>query len=394
MKKYEQEIKWYKDWRFWLLVLSINISGNPGFNIILPYYATLICMFVFVLTYLLVIQKIVDKAISIYVLFWTCLFLFHGYYIDEFGFNSALHIIMKMTIGVSLLLLLKSKFVPYYLDVILFFSVVSLICFAYNHIFGVLPYANLGSNIDEGRGFRVSSIIYTQLYNLNNEGLSFRNCGPFWEPGAFQGFVNLAIMIGLLSFEEKERDEKWYIRQLIFVLTIITTFSTGGYIVLALNVIYYIVTTRKLTKTSKMVMFILFISVSIFVFFKIDFFYEKISGDEARLGTSASDFFSENLLQTIFGYGFSGESISHSNIKSASSVFNLFRYTGILGVLLYYVPLIGTKINFPRIFYTIGIFLIMMNEPFITAGVFWWCIPLLFPYIKNLDKNDESSVEN
>lgn len=28
----------------------------------------------------------------------------------------------------------------------------------------------------------------------------------------------------------------------------------------------------------------------------------------------------------------------------------------------------------------------MMNEPFITAGVFWWGIPLLFPFIIQTDE--------
>lgn len=375
----EFNTKWYSDWRFWLLVISINISGNPGFNIIFPYYTTLICLYIGMLSYLLIKKQIIDKKSFLYILIWICLFLFHGYYIKEYELSSAIHIIMKMTIGILILLSVNNKFTEYYSDIIYFFCILSLICFAYNHIFGILPYINLGNSIDGGKGYRVTSIVYTQLYNLNAQGLTYRNCGPFWEPGAFQGFINLAIIIELLG--HNERNKKWYIRMIIFAITVITTFSTGGYIVLAFSIIYFIIFNERINNGNKTILLTLFLLIALILFFTTDFLYEKIDKDQGRLGTSFSDLFSNNILYTLFGYGFAGESISQSNIKSASSVFNLFRYTGIFGIIQYFIPLIGLQINLKRIFYALTIFLIMMNEPFITAGVFWWGIPLLYPYI-------------
>ena len=136
---------------------------------------------------------------------------------------------------------------------------------------------------------------------------------------------------------------------------------------------------------NKIMLIGLFFMIALIVFLKTDFLYNKIVNDRGRLGTSSSDLFSNNILFTLFGYGFAEESIVQSDIKSASSVFNLFRYAGLIGVLLYYLPLIGVQISLKRLFYALVIFLIMMNEPFITSGVFWWSIPLLFPYIS---KND------
>ena len=377
------DVKWYKDWKFWLLLVSINISGNPGFNIIFPYYTTIIGLFIGLIAYSLFKQKNFDKTVYTYILLWTILFLLNGFYVREFALNSALHIIIKMTIGLLVLFVLNKKILAYYSDIIYFFCIISLICFAYNHIWGVLPYISLGERMDGGSGFRVTSIIYTQLYNLNSQGLTFRNCGPFWEPGAFQGFVNLAITIELLS--DKVRDKIWSFRMLIFVITVITTYSTGGYIVLALIFFYYLSTNKDLAMLNKIMLIGLFFMIALIVFLKTDFLYNKIVNDRGRLGTSSSDLFSNNILFTLFGYGFAEESIVQSDIKSASSVFNLFRYAGLIGVLLYYLPLIGVQISLKRLFYALVIFLIMMNEPFITSGVFWWSIPLLFPYIS---KND------
>ena len=373
------DVKWYADWRFWLLFIAINISGNPGFSVLFPYHATLIILFVGLLSYFLIQKQSLDNTFFIYILLWTCLFLFQGYYIDAYGFSSAIHVIMKVTIGLLTLLVVNYKFTKYYSNIIYFFCIVSLICFTYNHIFGVLPYINLGAGMDGGAGFRVSSIIYTQLYNLNNSGLSFRNCGPFWEPGAFQGFVNLAILLELLS--GNDRNKQWHLRFAVFVITVITTYSTGGYVVLALNLIYYIVTNQRLIWNVRVLLLSITSIIAVFLFFNIDFLHNKISGDKGRLGTSAADLFSNNILCTIFGYGFSEESFTQSNIKSASSFFNLFRYTGIIGIALYYIPILGIKLNANRLYFLLTVFLILMNEPFITAGVFWWSIPLLFPFI-------------
>lgn len=384
MRLGELDTKWYADWRFWLLVISINISGNPGFNVVFPYYATLTGLFVGLLSYLLIQKQIINKTFFIYIFLWVCLFLFHGYYIKEYELSSAIHIIMKVTIGILVLLSVNKKFTKYYSNIIYFFSVLSLICFAYNHIFGVLPYIDLGKSMDGGNGFRVTSLIYTQLYNLNSHGLNFRNCGPFWEPGAFQGFINLAIIIELLGHNDRNR--RWYARMLVFAITVISTFSTGGYIVLAFNIIYFIISDKRIRNDNKTILLISFLLIALTIFFTTNFLYEKISNDQGRLGTSSSDLFSDNILYTLFGYGFAGESISQSSIKSAGSVLNLFRYTGLLGIILYYTPLIGVQISLKRLFYALIIFLIMMNEPFITAGVFWWGIPLLFPFIIQTDE--------
>lgn len=344
---------------------------------------SIIALFIGLLVYLLIKQKQFPKKEFLYIFLWSLLFLINGTYIKEFAINSTLHIIMKMTVGILILLILNKKFLIYYSNIIYFFCILSLICFTYNNIFGTLPYIKLSENLDGDSAFRVTSIVYTQLYNLNLHNLTFRNCGPFWEPGAFQGFINLAILIEL--FCNRERNKKWHLKMSIFVISIITTFSTGGYVVLAFNLAYYIFTNKELSKNVKIITLISFLILASIVFFNVDFLYDKISTNNDRLGVTSSDLFSDNIMCTLFGYGFAEESIVQSDIKSASSVANLLRYTGLFGFLLYYIPLIGSKLSINRLFYATMIFLIMMNEPFITTGVFWWGIPLLYPYIHDIN---------
>lgn len=57
---------------------------------------------------------------------------------------------------------------------------------------------------------------------------SSRNMGMFWEPGAFQTFINLAL---LFEMSKKKIDKK---NVILYILTVLTTYSTTGYLAMAL----------------------------------------------------------------------------------------------------------------------------------------------------------------
>lgn len=64
-----------------------------------------------------------------------------------------------------------------------------------------------------------------------------RNCGPFWEPSIFAAYLAFALQIRLFWI----KDERHLLRDsAIFVIALITTFSTGGYILLFLTVLMVI----------------------------------------------------------------------------------------------------------------------------------------------------------
>lgn len=373
MKK-ESDVIWYADWRFWLLMFVINMSGNPAFGLLFPYTILIVLLFGLLFLYLFYSKFPVKQESILFVVSWIVIFFLPAFYTNGYSLSSSFHICIKVIIGVITLLILGKKFIEYYSDIIFFFCIISLLGFAYNYIVGILPYMPV-VGLDDGHTFRVTSIIYTQLYNLDSLSLTYRNCGPFWEPGAFQGFVNLALALELLTADK--RDKRWKIKILIFIISIITTFSTGGYIALALNILFLIFSSKSLHIERKIFLVVAFIFLALGVFFSTSFLYEKVSSDSGRLGVDFTDFFSENILYTLFGYGFSKASFEQSNIESASSVYNLIRYVGLVGFFLYFIPCIGLRLSFRRLYFVVIVFLILMNEPFITTGPFWWCIPLL-----------------
>lgn len=82
---------------------------------------------------------------------------------------------------------------------------------------------NYQSALQEGGG--INFVIYNFQRNaisLNSIGVLYRNCGPFWEPGLFAVFINIALFFNLIFYKN------WYVT-IILTLGIISTFSAGGY---------------------------------------------------------------------------------------------------------------------------------------------------------------------
>lgn len=100
--------------------------------------------------------------------------------------------------------------------------------------------------------------IYINLFlHIINIAIPHRNCGIFWEPGAFQVFLNIALVFSLFGSEDKYK----LLKVIILTITIITTISTNGYIALGLIYFGYIIS-RGMKKKLKI---ILLMSISIFI---------------------------------------------------------------------------------------------------------------------------------
>ncbi|MDQ3840498.1 MAG: hypothetical protein M3297_14660, partial [Thermoproteota archaeon] len=86
------------------------------------------------------------------------------------------------------------------------------------------------------------------IYNFENPYIPhniYRNAGPFWEPGAFAGYISLALIF--LGLEREKYDRRFYIsRFLVLTITLLTTVSTMGYLVMPIVLsIHY----RRVTKS-------------------------------------------------------------------------------------------------------------------------------------------------
>lgn len=76
---------------------------------------------------------------------------------------------------------------------------------------------------------------YSGVASLNE--FNARNFGIFWEGGVYQAFVNIALF---WLIDQKKHVKYFIVKAVIFVLTIITTFSSIGYFILILNLMFYV----------------------------------------------------------------------------------------------------------------------------------------------------------
>jgi hypothetical protein len=86
------------------------------------------------------------------------------------------------------------------------------------------------------------------IYNFENPySLRYihRNAGLFWEPGAFAGYISLALIF--LGLEREKYDRRFYIsRFLVLTITLLTTTSTMGYLIMPIVLLTHY---RRVTKS-------------------------------------------------------------------------------------------------------------------------------------------------
>lgn len=206
-----------------------------------------------------------------------------------------------------------NEFKESYIKVMKILCIISLVGMI---IFAVFPF--LGNYfVSYGvTGKRYSNLfIYTNMHDIT------RNMGMFWEPGAFQTYILLAI---LLEISEKKPNIKTLI---VFIATVITTFSTTGYIGIVLIFLLAMVKHKEMDGRFKgfiviaviaILAVLYFFSEQIFstesstVFGKIINFFDRKDYDSNRLTSVSVRYYSllkpfeEFLKNPILGCGYEG----------------------------------------------------------------------------------------
>lgn len=170
--------------------------------------------------------------------------------------------------GFSVMTILKSKFPYAYFNAIYILSLISIIFFILMQTTNIIIDISFLNSNSAYQGFFI--------YNIRNgEIILGRNCGPFWEPGAFAGYITIAFILFFNNWRLLYKYHKF--KCLILIFTLLTTFSSQGYIVA-----FLLIASKYLLQLKKKNMFVvsigitLFISVSVFTFNKMDFLREKM----------------------------------------------------------------------------------------------------------------------
>lgn len=237
------------------------------------------------------------KPLIILVASFACILIIHYFHYDYVD-KGYINRIILILCGFFVIKQLGSKFRYVYMKVMYYLAALSLICYIFQW-FKIIPDIPFlyETNRVKYYGIFFWNVRYNEIFSTSN-GFP-RNCGPFWEPGAFSGYL---LMVVLLYFNDLNDFWKKYRKEsVILILAFITTFSTQGYVaafVLALS--WYVTNTYKRNLVKISFLFLSFVYIFYLSYESLPFMREKIE-EQLEISRnydieSRSDRFSTTLM--------------------------------------------------------------------------------------------------
>lgn len=235
--------------------LSRSIKKEMFYSVLLSFISIL---FLFFLNFIFAPnpQSITKFAFFGVTFFVTSLALLFFYHQDHKAFLNSLYSILKL---------------------ILFHSLISFFLYPFlkNNLFEIVAVMEGNNSVKH-----TSQTFYYIFYYLakgeigafNFFGYEFmRNSGVFWEPGILQFYLNILFFIEMTFFKKNKK------LLLLIIISIAATYSTTGFLILSIQIIYFLF---KHSKKRLAVIFIFMLSFPIYIFVGSNI-NEKVYGETA-----------------------------------------------------------------------------------------------------------------
>lgn len=286
-------------------------------------------------------------------------------------------------IGITMIIILSylianiieyNDLTEYYINIMKFICITSLIFYILGLINPTLVNSFQTISLD-GRVDYKNIYIYNYRYSplATFQYAYLKNNSFFWEPGAYQAFLNLALILEIKKYKFTRIKNI-----LLIIITIITTLSTTGFVSLGLILISYI-DFRIDSKKNIFISMILILFIIIVIYNKDTLFkkFDKNSSSyisfSERYEGSKEDYklWSENI---ITGNGYKGYT-SKQKIGSANSITAPLAKYGILFVssilILNYIFIKDISLNiFQTLVFILVFIIIYSTENFLVSPLF------------------------
>ncbi|MBX3008349.1 MAG: hypothetical protein KF816_10015 [Melioribacteraceae bacterium] len=273
-------------------------------------------------------------------------------------------IIFRIIYAIAAIKIIGLEFNKYYIKFMYFFAILSLFLWAIlsssSEIYNT--FNEFAHNVIQPLALfpefvRTNIIIYTNDYWLLNNFP--RNAGPFWEPGAFGVFLNLAIMFNTL-----ETGKILNKKNIVFIIALISTFSLGAYIAFFIFLYSLIFFVRKIFTFSSIVSFALISLIGIYSYNTFEFLGDKVESSLVKVSTFNSDLTYNDIyyqvgrneqaildLNSFYKFPLFGEGqfIEYAYAASASGLTSILRKWGIIGFLMIFVTMYFSFMKYIKI---------------------------------------------
>jgi hypothetical protein len=271
-----------------LVFLLIALSGFPFFYTDPLFRPLLFISFAF--TFLLFINRkdlYTDRFLGIYVLVFIVASLGQALTFDFIPFTTVFGYVIRILLSYMVIKLVGKRFVTIVIQQLYVFCIISFF-FYFSSLLDnnietyivqtIAPVFELPKSADAFYATTPNILIF----NFNS-GLGYseilRNSGPFWEPGAFAGFIIIALIFNIILTKKLFNR-----RNVIFIIAILTTTSTSGYIALFLIIFFYYI---QLSNNSvKFLLTPMIFIGALFSYYQFEFLGVKIDKSARSISTS------------------------------------------------------------------------------------------------------------
>lgn len=224
-----------------------------------------------------------DKVLFIIIGAIFVIILAQSFLFSFFKIYTILGLLLRIWVAYLCVKYLKEKFIFYFDRLIYFFSIVSFFVFVPIYIYPKLlvsfsqmipeqlsiNYQLWGNTI-----YKKSIILYH--FNMVDSSNIIRNCGPFWEPAVFGGFLILALVYNTNFKDSLINKKNW-----VYMIAIITTQSTTAYLALFIFIVIYLLLKNK--ALSSKIALVVFLLLGLYLFNKVDILSSKISKEYTNI---------------------------------------------------------------------------------------------------------------
>lgn len=279
METFKNKTYHFKNFIFMFLLLGVTAMPIIRLNDIISIILSIVLIFWFVTTK----RQFINKEFYFIVLLLLILVVFQSFIFNFFKLETIVGLFIRVWIGYAAVKYFGLNFIPNYLVVMRLLTKISLIIFIpiylfpnlHEYIIQTIPdFLSYKMELWGSEFMKKSIVIYN--FNMIDSSNLIRNCGPFWEPGAFGGFLLIAFMFN--SVREKRLFTKL---NFLFFFALITTQSTTAYLALFVFILGYYLSNNFSLKT--MLLLISLLISGIFAFNQIPFLGRKISDESESI---------------------------------------------------------------------------------------------------------------
>lgn len=362
-----------------IVFMMLFFSGNPMCEFYLGKYASMCMLLILVCIYLFCNVSKINGTSEIYkwIFVSVLLFLLQAISLSRVSIPADVNHIIRLLCGYFCMAFVGIKFRYTYLRVITFLAAVSLLFFM--------------TQVFAGKTFGFYFLRYQSigLYNVicDEFGILSRNCGMFWEPGAYQGYLVLVPLLFIDNLRWLWNSERK--RCIILLSALLTTQSTTGYVVFFVVIGLSILHEMK-GLFSKLLTLSIIISIAFYAFFSFDFLGDKISeqaenaasiqsGEASWTRMGAMQIDKENIARHPFvGNGFLMDSLygnlGEEMVGSGNGFTGAINRFGIPFMIMYLACIYSCstgKDNYQKGIVVLAFILLLNGEFFLNYMLFW-----------------------